>query len=314
MLLRRVVFPTVFAGLVSTIGLPAQAAAPSVKDALGLKPIQKDVAFDEPEAKEVENCTIASEKIDEGSAWVVRGAAGQLLRCFADTNADNRVDQWRYYTSGIESYRDVDSDFNGKADQYRWLGLSGTRWGVDKDEDGQVDSWKSISAEEVTYEIVAAVQTRDAARFSRLLLSPQEMKALGLSGERAERISKSVEDAPQRFNSAIRTQKAITAQTKWLHFGASLPGTLPAGTDGSQSDIMVYENVVAMLDNAGTPGQLTVGTLVPLGIPGKRSTCPSACRTKRKPWRRPATFSSPLSQRQLPQPYQKTRLTRCFRS
>ena len=41
----------------------------------------------------------------------------------------------------IEVYRDVDANFNGKADLYRWLGTAGTRAGVDRDEDGQIDAW-----------------------------------------------------------------------------------------------------------------------------------------------------------------------------
>ena len=46
---------------------------------------------------------------------------------------------------GIEVYRDVDSNFNGKADEYRWLGTAGSRWGIDDNEDGRIDSWKTIS-------------------------------------------------------------------------------------------------------------------------------------------------------------------------
>ena len=67
---------------------------------------------------------------------------------------------------GVEVYRDIDENFNGKADQYRWLSTGGIRWGLDDDEDGRIDRWKKISAEEVTAEVVAALRDRDAARFS----------------------------------------------------------------------------------------------------------------------------------------------------
>ena len=50
---------------------------------------------------------------------------------------DNNVDQWCYYLDGLEVYRDIDSNFNKNADQYRWFHTAGTRWGVDKDEDEQ---------------------------------------------------------------------------------------------------------------------------------------------------------------------------------
>ena len=89
-------------------------------------------------------------KMPGETAWVVTGPAGETLRQFVDSNADNKVDQWRYFRGGIEVYRDVDKDFDGKADQYRWLGTAGTRWGLDIDEDGEIDRWKSISPEEAT--------------------------------------------------------------------------------------------------------------------------------------------------------------------
>ena len=52
-----------------------------------------------------------------------------ILRKFVDTNGDNVVDQWSYYKDGVEVYRDIDSNFNGKADQYRWFNTGGTPLG-----------------------------------------------------------------------------------------------------------------------------------------------------------------------------------------
>ena len=57
------------------------------------------------------------------------------------------------------------------------------RWGVDKNEDGQIDHWKAISAEEVSAEIVSAIQDQDAQRFAAVLLSKEELRNLGLSRE-----------------------------------------------------------------------------------------------------------------------------------
>src|SRR6476620_2184149 len=49
----------------------ASAEKPTVKVALGLKPVQKDVDYDIPEAKEVEQCTIDAETIGGITGWVV---------------------------------------------------------------------------------------------------------------------------------------------------------------------------------------------------------------------------------------------------
>ena len=64
-------------------------------------------------------------------------------------------------------------------------------------------------------------------------------------------IGKKTNDARSGFSSLADRQKLITAKTEWTNFGATQPGVLPAGTDGTSKDITVYENVVAMVDNNG---------------------------------------------------------------
>ncbi len=156
-------------------------AAPTVSDALKLTPVQKDVDFATPAKDAIEQCTIKPEKFNNQSAWVVRDKTGQILHRFVDTNADNVVDQWCYYQDGLEVYRDVDADFNGKPDQCRWFNTAGTRWGLDTNEDGKVDRWKEISAEEASDELVHALGDKDPARFARLLLTAEELKRSALA-------------------------------------------------------------------------------------------------------------------------------------
>ena len=74
------------------------------------------------------------EKRGDVTAWVVRDDRGQVLRVFADTNGDRVVDQWSFFKNGLEVYRDIDSDFNAKADEARWFNTAGSRWGFDRDE------------------------------------------------------------------------------------------------------------------------------------------------------------------------------------
>lgn len=245
--------------------LACPAVAVTVQDALKLAPIQDDVEYDKPTDKEAEGCKLSTEKIANMAAYVVRGAGGQVLRVFGDSNADGELDQWSYYLNGIESYRDIDSNFDGRADQYRWFGLGGSRWGVDENQDGEIDTWKFMSPEELTAEAVAAVAAKDVKKFRRILITPAELKGLGLGPNQEKRIAAQISTAEDRFQQAVAKQKAIDSRTKWVHFGATRPGTLPSGSEGSRADVMVYENVSALVDNGGENGQVGVGTLIRVG-------------------------------------------------
>ncbi len=246
------------------LGAVAVAAeAPSADQALRrMQPVQDDVPMDMPAAADFAKCTIKAEKIGETTGWVVRDPQGTILRRFVDTNGDNYVDQWCYYQFGVETYRDIDSNFNRKADQYRWLNTAGSRIGVDANEDKKIDYWKSISAEEISAELIRAIRDRDPQRFQRLLVSDNQIQAMGLGKQKAAALAKKVQLAPANFASLVKHQKTITPKTKWVSFAGSQPGTVPAGTDESTSDVLVYENVAAMIDTDGKPHAINVGTIV----------------------------------------------------
>lgn len=248
----------------SIVASPVGAQTPSVEQALKITPTQRDADFDRPAAAEIGECTIKAEKIDGKTGWVVRNRSGQILRNFVDTNKDNVVDQWSYYKGGVEVYREVDSNFNGKADQCRWLNLAGTRWGLDKDEDGQIDAWQVISAEEVTAEVVAALANGDARRFARVLITPAELKALGLDSKMTQQLTEKAQAAPASFAKLAKEKTPLPADAKWIYFGGGKPGMVPASGDGT-GDCVVYEHVSAMADVAGKSVQVEIGTLVRAG-------------------------------------------------
>ncbi len=254
-------------GLALAAALASQALAnPTAQQALRLAPVQKGVEYSQPSAEEAAQCRIESQKLEAGaSAWVVSDPNGLILRMFVDTNGNNTVDQWRYYKDGVEVYRDIDSTFNQKADQFRWFHTGGSRWGVDENQDGKIDSWKRISPEEVTAEVVSALAQADAARFMRLVLTDAELRTLGLGPERTEKLAEKLDGIEERFGTVASEQKAINETTKWLQFSSTQPGIVPAGTDGSTKDIEVYENVVAVVETGGQHGQVHIGTLVRVG-------------------------------------------------
>ncbi|EMI56615.1 TlpA disulfide reductase family protein [Rhodopirellula sallentina] len=243
----------------------SQAAPPSPAAALGLKPVQNGVEFDEVTKDQVSRCEVRDIERDDWSGWEVLGPDGTMLRRFADTNGDKKVDLWSYFQYGVEVYRDVDANYNGKADQYRWMATGGTRWGLDSDEDGVIDEWKTISAEEVTMELIAALADQDATRFAALLATPSDIRGVGITGDLRDSLTKKAVRAASKFKDFARSQRIVNRDSKWLQFAATSPGVMPAGEPGFDKDVTAYENAVAMFESGNKSGQLMVGTILRAG-------------------------------------------------
>lgn len=258
---HQIALKIVYCAAICMLPAIAEAAAPSVAEALKLKPVQQGVDYDTPAANQVESCTIKAEKINGSVAWVVRGPNGKVLRQFSDSDSDNRVDTWSYFRDGREVYRDLDANYNDKADQYRWFNSAGTRWGIDRDEDGTIDSWKLISAEEVAEEVVEAARTGDVDRFKRLLLTGSELKVLGLSGSLGSKLAKQLKTAATRFEK-LAASKELGEDLEFRDFGGLKPGMVPAESGMTEKDLIVYENVWAMVRKGEDFEQLQLGSMV----------------------------------------------------
>jgi tetratricopeptide (TPR) repeat protein len=256
-------------------GTRAAAETPTAAWALGFTPVQPNAPYDRPAKDEISDCTIRAERQGNVTSWIVRSGQGEILRRFSDTNSDNVVDQWCYFQGGLESYRDVDSNFNKKADQYRWYHTSGTRWGIDKDEDGRIDHWKVISPPEVAEELVWALKVRDRARFELLLLSPSELASVGFGKDRAKALSKTLEAAPAAFSKLAADQKSVTKATEFVDIYRSRPATIPAGTEESTKDITIHDNATALVETGQQHEQVVMGTMVAVGDTWKLLDVPS---------------------------------------
>ncbi len=240
-------------------------SAPAAADALKLVPTQADVDFTRPTPDEIGHLKVSAQKVAGAVGWVVEDARGSVLRRFLDTNGDGRIDHWCYFKDGLEVYRDIDSNFDGKVDQCRWFNTAGIRWGIDRDQDGVIDAWKVISAEEATQELIAALAKQDSERFARLLLTREELQSLGLGEAKAGEIASKLKGAVERFQATAASQKTVGRETQWLQFSGTRPGLVPAGTEGSTKDLEVYEGVVAIVQSGADHAEIPVGTLVRAG-------------------------------------------------
>lgn len=265
MSIGRIIFFTGFALLVTfSRSLPA-ADAPSVELALTFKPIQQDIEIETPEKSEYGRCKVEVEQSKKSSGWIVYGPNGQVLRRFVDTNGDNVVDQWRYFNRGLEVYRDIDANFNNKVDASRWMNLAGTRWGLDKNEDGIIDEWKMISPEEVTRVAISALAKNNTKVFESLLITDDELSASGIKNPFADKIRESTKAASAKIPELLSKSKMLSSDTVWVRFDGAMPGLIPADDVKTDKDLQVFENVMAIVDTKGKSGLVQFGELIRVG-------------------------------------------------
>jgi len=235
----------------------------SLAQAMTIKPKQADAPHEIPNATELKSCKI--EKSTTTPGFIVTDGSGRTLRRFLDNNKDGKLDQWSYYENGIEVYRDLDTDFDRKTDQYRWLGGGGTRWGIDPDQDGKIDSWRVISPEEVAYETFMAIRNGDAKRFDRLLLTPDEFSSLKLGKASAIRVKERWQEAKSGFSKAVSSSLRLPRGAKWVQWGNGRPSMCAAGTEGNTNDVVCFDHASGVYQSGKEFGQVAVGTIIKVG-------------------------------------------------
>lgn len=229
------------------------------------RPSQPNVDFDTPKGDELAQCRREIERTPEGNGFVVFGPTGQILRRFTDTNGDSQADVFRFYRMGLEVYRDVDSNKNGKNDQHRWMNWGGTRWGIDRNEDGRIDEWKILSAHEAAYVAITAMVDRDPAALSTVLINAADLKAIQASDEVSRKLLASVQDPTAQLRKLLATTKLITPTTKWDRFDPPTPSLIPAEDGKAKQDIQVYQNAMAIVENQGEHQWVSVGEMIKVG-------------------------------------------------
>ncbi|MEM7457718.1 MAG: redoxin domain-containing protein [Planctomycetota bacterium] len=223
-----------------------------------VRPMQPGVDCDTPSGDEVESCT--KRWVADRSCWVFYDGAGRLLReIHYDDN--NKAFQWSYFKDGIEVYRDIDTDNDTKADQHRWLG-TGMRWAVDSNEDGKIDGWRMISAEETAREAFLAIKANDAQRFTRLLMTQEELRSLGLGERLTTQIEARLRKANSDFASFVRAQTQIKRDSQWVHFVSGQVAMVPSGNSGMTEDVLIHENASGSFQNGRDHQLLLLGTLI----------------------------------------------------
>ncbi|MBI1345631.1 redoxin domain-containing protein [bacterium] len=236
-------------------------------------PKQSDVDYEIPKPAEVAQCKVEVERKGKTSGYVLLGPAGQVLRRFTDADGNGDVDQWSYFQHGIEVYREFDSNQNKKADQYRWLNLGGSRWGIDANEDGQIEAWKTLSAAEASRVAIQAMVTGDTALLQSLMITEAELRALGVNAGLAAKLVASATAAPGEVRSIVSQSKVLSPKSKWMRFDAQMPGIIPADEGKANGDLLVYENAMVVVEPG--PALIQIGEMIRVGDVWKLTKAPT---------------------------------------
>lgn len=238
------------------------AAGPSAQDLLKFRPKHEGVEVTTPSENQIPNCTVEVIKGDKGSGYLLRDPDGRPVRRFFDSDGDRYIDVWSYFLNGEEVYREVDTNANRKADQFRWMGSAGSKIGVDLNEDGKIDRWDVISPEEVSQEILQAVVTRDFDRLKALMVNDADLKTLELSTKEGARIKEKLAGAQEKFNATTASLINLSAKTQWMHVELMAPQCVPADATGGGKDIFRHKGGTILYQNAGKADFIQTGEMI----------------------------------------------------
>lgn len=247
---------------------------PTPEFALQYRPAQPDVEYDKPAAADVKRCRVELERSGNVSGFAVFDPNGQILRRYVDTNKDRYIDQWRYYHLGIEVYRDIDADFNNKIDQSRWVNNGGSRWGIDSNEDGKIDGWKKLSAEEASLVAITALAKSDAKLMGTVLINRDDVRNLKLNDAIAAELLAAVKSPESKMRESLGASATVTSQSRWSRFDARLPATIPLDDGKAAADLTVYEGAMAIVETAGKHGFVQLGEMIKVGDVWKLTQVP----------------------------------------
>ncbi|MFO0841084.1 MAG: thioredoxin-like domain-containing protein [Gemmataceae bacterium] len=254
--------------------MTAAVGAPPVAKMLEYQP-RHEAAITTPAAAEQASCKVELVKGKTGSGWVLKDGQGKLLRRFSSSDGRS-VDTYSYYRDGVEVYREVVSPGAARPDNFRWLNAGGSKWGVDEDKNGTIDTWKAISAEEVSQEVLKALATRDVRRLEACLLTDQDIQALGLPTELAEDIRARRKGLKAKFDATIAKLTKLNEKAAWLHLETSAPQCLPADETGARVDLVKHARATVLFDAGGTSEWAQLGPMYLVGAAWKVIDAPTA--------------------------------------
>ena len=264
----------------AVFGVGASAQSPQAKQLEQIKTIlrfqpQKDIAqqykidYSVPDASEIAKCDAAViGGVKKGSSgYLLKDSTGRPLRRFFDNDGNRHLDEWSYYKNGLEVYREIDTNGNNKPDQFRWFNYGGMKWGIDINEDGRIDNWRAISADEAAEEAFQAMITRDFTRLKALMVSESELQTLGLPESFKARIRAKLKQSPTLFQKTIAELPNLAGQQVEGRVEAAVPHCVPGNSLGAARDFYRHPNRVVLFQTGEKEHEwLNTGEMIQVGL------------------------------------------------
>jgi len=250
---------------VLTAASAAHAQSPSVAQMLAINPKFNDVAISTPTGDELASCKVEDVSIGGRKAgFALVDGRKQTVRRFYATKNPAKMDTWSFFKDGVEVYRQHDADQDGKVDNYRWLGTGGMKWGVDQNQDGTIDAWRMISADEAAQEAFQAMADNDFGRLKALFITTEEIAALGLPASQVTAITQAQQGAAQKFQQTIA--KVATLRKATFVRAEGIPGCWPADATGASRDLIKFATRQVLYETADKKHEwLQTGEIIQVG-------------------------------------------------
>jgi peroxiredoxin len=242
-----------------------KAQLPTVEQMLTIyRPRQPGIVISTPRPDEYSSCEVRffEGKLPRSNGYLLLDPQKRPLRRYFDSNGDRKVDVWSYYKDGVEVYREIDTNFNTVADQYRWLNGAGTRWGLDSNEDGKIDTWKQISPEEAAQEVFQALVANDFHRLLAVLITEGELRSLPVSAAEAKRLREARAQAQNRFQNTRAKLPALNDKAQWVRLESDVPQCVPADALGGNQDLLRFQNRAILFETNKQHDWIQTGEMI----------------------------------------------------
>jgi thiol-disulfide isomerase/thioredoxin len=217
--------------LVTGVG---SARAATVADMLKIKPDFPDIQITTPSPQEYASCELKWVKgnNDSSGTYLLLDGRKQLLRRYVLVGG--KIQTFSYYKDGVEVYREIANTTSGKKHEYRWLNSGGMKWGIASREDGKIDQWKMISAEEASQEVFAALAAGDFTRLQALFVTDVELRTLPAA--EGQRIAGLIKNASYKFQATRSKTPGLDAKAHFVRVESAVPQCIPADANGSEQE------------------------------------------------------------------------------